>query len=85
MKKNKIIVLVVVAFVSSISAVKLYADTQESKAEKKYTRCAAVRMKEINLDHLEKDLEKYTTAIPEGWTVVSGTGGEGHPKVLICQ
>lgn len=50
-----------------------------------FKECAALRMKEINLKHLETDESKYFTQIPTGWTVVGGTGGEGHPKLLICR
>lgn len=59
------------------------ADKPEVKAN--YTMCAAIRMKEVNLGHIRKNPEKYSTPIPEGWTVVSGTGGDGHPKLLICR
>ncbi|MCP4388483.1 MAG: hypothetical protein GY802_09315 [Gammaproteobacteria bacterium] len=53
--------------------------------EKKYTECAAIRMKEVALKHLATGNDKYTMQIPEGWTVVGGTGGEGHPKLLVCR
>lgn len=54
-------------------------------AHKGYTECAAVRMKELNIKHVEKNKTENFTQIPKGWTVVSGTGGEGHPKILICR
>lgn len=66
-----------------------YADghkTDEAKTHKAFTECVAVRMKEINIDHLEKfNPDKHATKVPAGWTVISGTGGEGHPKLLLCR
>lgn len=64
-----------------------FADGHKTeKAHKRFTECAAIRMKEVNLGHIAKeDTSKYTTAIPEGWTVVGGSGGEGHPKLLLCR
>ncbi len=60
--------------------------SQSSENEaKNYKECAAIRMKEIALKHLATGNEKYTMQVPEGWTVVGGTGGEGHPKLLICR
>lgn len=54
--------------------------------KQKFTECVAVRMKEINSKHLSKaDVSKYATKIPDGWTVISGTGGDGHPKLLMCR
>ena len=50
-----------------------------------FKECAALRMQEIALKHLLKDDPKYFTQVPKGWTVVSGTGGEGHPKLLVCR
>jgi hypothetical protein len=42
-------------------------------------------MKEIALKHLEEDDPKHFTQVPAGWTVVSGSGGEGHLKLLLCR
>jgi hypothetical protein len=50
-----------------------------------FTECAAIRMQEIALKHLETGKSDYFTKVPAGWTVVSGAGGEGHPKMLICR
>ena len=47
-----------------------------------FTECAAIRMKEITLKQLG---DGKVTKVPEGWTVVSGSGGQGHPKLLICR
>ncbi len=58
---------------------------EKTEGKQNYTMCAAIRMKEINLGHLQKNPEKYSTHIPEGWSVVSGSGGDGHPKLLICR
>lgn len=69
-------------FMLSVSS-SAYSD--DEKVEKKFKECVAVRMKEINVKHLAKEPEKYSTKIPPGWTVVSGSGGEGHPKVLLCR
>ena len=59
--------------------------SEESVEAKTFAECAAIRMKEINLGHLAGNAEKNTTRVPEGWTVISGAGGEGHPKLLICR
>lgn len=69
------------------SVVFSHENSTEEKSDGKpnYTMCAAIRMKEVNLGHIAKNPEKYSTPIPEGWTVVSGTGGDGHPKLLICR
>ena len=61
------------------------AEKDSGKKYKDFTECAAIRMKEVNLEKLQKHPEKVTTKIPDGWTVVSGSGGEGHPKLLICR
>ena len=50
-----------------------------------FTECAAIRMKEISPKHIESDDPKHFTQVPVGWTVIGGTGGEGHPKLLICR
>lgn len=84
MKNRNIVVLAATALVA-IFAINLNAQGAANKAEKKYTRCAAIRMKEISLDHLAKNADKYVTEVPAGWTVISGTGGDGHPKLLLCQ
>lgn len=79
----KRISIVFAAFVLTLSF-QAYADGHGEKAGKKqFTECAAVRMKEINIKKI--DAKDATTIVPEGWTVVSGTGGEGHPKLLICR
>ncbi|MFL0804890.1 MAG: hypothetical protein K6L81_14330 [Agarilytica sp.] len=86
-KQNTIITAISTALLS-ISPISLSEEDKDAKPaeeKQKYTMCAAVRMKEINLDHLKKDPERYSTHIPEGWTVVSGTGGQGHPKLLLCR
>lgn len=59
--------------------------SEKSDGKQNYTMCAAIRMKEVNLGHIRKNPDKYSTHIPEGWSVVSGTGGDGHPKLLICR
>ncbi len=75
--------------ITLLSSSFVFAGGHEQKPamkHKKFSECAAIRMKEISLDHLsKKDPSKYTTPVPEGWTVVSGSGGEGHPKLLICR
>lgn len=80
---------VVLAFSSLIFAERGYTDEHDmestAKTNKHFTQCAAIRMKEINLKHLKENPSKYTTQVPEGWTVVSGSGGQGHPKLLICR
>lgn len=83
--KIKKSVLISAVLISGAAAVSIPAQAGEGAKKKKYTQCAAIRMEEINLKHLAKDPNKYTTKVPEGWTVVSGTGGEGHPKLLICR
>lgn len=62
-----------------------FAGTGFSAETGEYKECAAVRMKEIKLKHLEAGDSKYLTQVPAGWTVISGGGGEGHPKLLICR
>ncbi len=57
----------------------------EKKSTGKFKECAAIRMKEIAIKHLEKNDSKFFTQVPKGWTVVSGSGGDGHPKLLICR
>lgn len=84
MKSLKFTLFVMVAAGALGLTTQAFAD-DHAKAAKQYKQCAAVRMKEINLDHLSKDPDKYTTKIPEGWTVVGSAGGEGHPKLLICR
>ncbi|PCK03868.1 MAG: hypothetical protein COA42_19710 [Alteromonadaceae bacterium] len=88
MNKKITTIAVISTILLSISPVVLSEEDKDknpSVNKQKYTMCAAIRMKEINLKHLKKDPEKYSTHIPEGWTVVSGLGGDGHPKILLCQ
>lgn len=61
------------------------AKKEDSGSIKQYEMCVAVRMKEINIEHLQNNPEKFATKIPKGWSVISGAGGEGHPKVLLCR
>lgn len=77
---KRTIALVSMAFLS-LPILSQSATAQESN----YTECAAIRMKEIALKHLATENEKYVTQVPEGWIVVGGTGGEGHPKLLVCR
>lgn len=74
-----------VAFALPFSALADENDTNKEGKFKKFTECAAVRMREINIKHVAKGEAKHFTQVPEGWTVISGTGGEGHPKLLICR
>ena len=86
MNKKITSIAVISTLLLSISSVGLSAGNAKQTVNKQnYSMCAAVRMKEINLNHLKKDPEKYSTLIPAGWTVVGGTGGEGHPKLLLCR
>lgn len=82
--KNYLSVAIAAILVSPLVAL---ADThgKTDGAHKAYTECAAVRMKELNIKHVEKNKSEDFTQVPEGWTVVGGTGGEGHPKLLICR
>lgn len=85
---NKISIIACTGALSLFMSFAVFSEESKAKekvVDKKYTMCAAVRMKEVNLDHLKKNAEKYSTAIPDGWTVVGGTGGEGHPKLLLCR
>ncbi len=71
--------------ISSVAFSEENKDAKQAEGKQEYTMCAAIRMKEIALSHLKKNPEKYSTHVPEGWTVISGTGGEGHPKLLLCR
>lgn len=84
--KNTVAIL---AFSFLLFSVHGYADDKLEKitvkGKQEFTECAAIRMKEITLKHLQDNPEKHTTKVPIGWTVVSGNGGQGHPKLLICR
>ena len=62
-----------------------FAGTGYSAETDQFKECAAIRMKEIKLKHLESGDPEHFTQVPKGWTVISGGGGEGHPKLLICR
>ena len=83
---KKIILLTAFAAITIASSHSAIADSHQSgNTHKQYKECAAIRMKEIALKHLKGDNPNHYTQVPASWTVVSGTGGEGHPKLLICR
>ena len=77
------ITIIVLLFLGVIGTVFSAAPNKRGAGD--FKECAAIRMTEINLKHLAKGDPKYFTQVPKGWVVVSGSGGEGHPKLLICR
>lgn len=83
--KKYLVCAVSLLMLSPIAALADDHGKKEKSEPKKFTECAAVRMKEINTKHLAENNSEHFTQIPEGWTVISSAGGEGHPKVLLCR
>lgn len=83
----KKIIFITAFFITTVNSA-FSQDAVESETNKmtpNFVECVAVRMREITLRHLATNNPRYTTRIPAGWTVVSGTGGEGYPKIILCR
>ena len=56
------------------------------EAKNKPTECVAVELWTVSGKSINRgDEPKHTVKIPEGWTLVGGSGGGGHPTIVICR
>lgn len=54
--------------------------------KKEFKECVAVELYTISPKFANKGKQPQdTTKIPDGWTLVGGSGGGGHPTMLICR
>ena len=57
-------------------------------SSKKTKECVAVELWRVSGKAVNKGMpiqDKHTVKIPEGWTVIGGTGGGGHPTIAMCR
>jgi len=56
------------------------------KGKSNFSECVAVEVYTLSPKYVNKGNQpEDTTKVPEGWTVVGGAGGGGHPTMLICR
>ncbi len=78
--------LVVSAFLVSPSIAQNNSGETAEKPISEFSECVAVELYTISPKAANKGAEiKGTTKIPEGWTLVGGSGGGGHPTMVICR
>lgn len=55
-------------------------------ASPQYSECTAIELYTHSPKHANKDIEiEKTTKIPAGWTLIGGSGGGGHPTMIVCR
>jgi hypothetical protein len=52
----------------------------------KLSECTAIELYTHSPKHANKDIElEKTTKIPAGWSLIGGSGGGGHPTMIVCR
>jgi len=78
--------LVVLLFLASPSIAQDSKSKMTKKDVSEFTECVAVELYTISPKAANKGKEvDSATKIPEGWTLVGGAGGGGHPTMIICR
>lgn len=82
--------LISILVVSLFLAYPVIAQDNKSKMTKKdvseFTECVAVELYTVSPKAVEKGKKiDSITKIPEGWTLVGGAGGGGHPTMIVCR
>lgn len=78
------IILSTLLFLGSINVA--FAGKTIDLSDKKTQECVAVELWTISGKSVNKGkINDSTVKIPEGWKVVGGSGGGGHPTIVICR
>jgi hypothetical protein len=78
-------VFTAIMFLGSINLAFAGGDNIELSS-KNVQECVAVELWTISGKHINKDvMPNRTVKIPEGWTVVGGSGGGDHPTIAMCR
>lgn len=81
--KHLFIIAVFLAFTGSSA---MAENDKNKNKNKEFKECVAVELYTVSPKFANKGKQpEDTTKIPDGWTLVGGAGGGGHPTMMICR
>lgn len=80
---KNIFIAALLLILSSTPGLAAEKDTNKNKG---FKECVAVELYTVSPKFVNKGKQpEDTTKIPNGWTLVGGSGGGGHPTMILCR